>query len=807
MRSARGDRSLAWRWGASGGALLAALAVALLLLGAVHPGHLAVVQGMVAVALFLVASLPDEALSRGGSARGLVRALALMPLALLVGLVPLPPALLGWLAPGTAAAHPDQWWTLALAPWLVFEALSLWALLLGFTLGVGAWGAARRWSRDVADQALQGLLFALVLVAWVHALGGLQAVFGVVRPEQVPSPYYAPLVDTNHLGTLLLLLGPITTLRAAEGWRKRSDSWMLSAATALGALGTLIAIRAPGAYAGLGVMVVVGLWRWRGWRWGLAASGLMLGVARVAWWAWPRFVEEDWVRSAVGHRWDQWRDSPAVLAHYWFAGTGGGGYSEAYLPYSSARVYAHFTHVHSDWQEWVLQTGLLGVVALIGVLVLLPRASSHKVSRGSVALSLGLVGAFAHAIVDFPLQIPAIAMAVGAVLALRWTAFGRAQPTDPRGLRRLIRVVAVLVLFGGLWSARVQVVERQVRVAQSFSIAPDAALAAADQLARLAPWEPEVLLVRAWQAEVEGRPEDAALAAQEVIRRRPDDPKALRQAAMVLHRQGQETAAHAGLLRARARYPSDYRTLALLAEWVPREEGMARAEAWAEALRHWPYVGGGAPLLNAYRELPLGIWWVDALEDAPPWWSIFLGQELMREGDSELALLAFEQAVRGYGARTVTIPDYAVALARLGREDEAKAWLGSLFARGEDDLVAWVALARVSEELGEREPAVRAWMRAHQMMPSREIYALNAIRAAAAGSPEEGLALVERLRLAGGETPQVTLVAAGLERRRGSPGECVDRLRGLGATLVEVPGAEALLQQCLEECVGCQDAR
>jgi O-antigen ligase len=114
-----------------------------------------------------------------------------------------------------------------------------------------------------------------------------------------------------------------------------------------------------------------------------------------------------------------WRD-------HWLYGVGGGTFSLTYPYYSVERMDWFRRYAHNDWLQYLVELGVTGSV-LLGLAAL--GLMREQVKRGfrfhlvgsvdwlAVALSIGLVGVALHALVDFPLHIPAIS-----TLAITWLA-------------------------------------------------------------------------------------------------------------------------------------------------------------------------------------------------------------------------------------------------------------------------------------------------------------------------------------------------------------------------------------------------
>ena len=135
-----------------------------------------------------------------------------------------------------------------------------------------------------------------------------------------------------------------------------------------------------------------------------------------------------------------WRDHP------WF-GAGGGTFFLAFLPYRPENVVGFYDHAHDDFVEFLVETGVVGAVPLLGVLLwsqwrgwrqLLGR-NTNAFERGlAFASVMGVIELLIHATVDFNFQNPTNAALFLWLLSLpHWVEARRirraAQRTPTRG--------------------------------------------------------------------------------------------------------------------------------------------------------------------------------------------------------------------------------------------------------------------------------------------------------------------------------------------------------------------------------------
>lgn len=136
----------------------------------------------------------------------------------------------------------------------------------------------------------------------------------------------------------------------------------------------------------------------------------------------------DWFAAAGGLASDQraevYRQTLSAIGDNLFLGTGYGTYSSAFKPYRSAELDQAFYKAHNTYLELGLELGSVAASALVlAVLLLALRCLSgfRRRSRSYIISWLGfcasvLVGI--HALVDFSLQIPAVAVLYATLLGM-----------------------------------------------------------------------------------------------------------------------------------------------------------------------------------------------------------------------------------------------------------------------------------------------------------------------------------------------------------------------------------------------------
>lgn len=628
----------------------------------------------------------------------LSRAVAPVTVAVASGLLLVPAAVLGGLAPGVAASRPEAgWWTLSARPDLVIGGLATWSLLVGVA-GL-AWQVLPELDRATVERRLAWATVGWAVFGAAHALTGSEALFGLLPVRPGLGRFYAPLVNPNHHGVVLWMGAPFALAQAEAAWRGRRAelavwvalfAWMLCFPWLSASMGLLFAA------AGLGALGVLQL-RSMAARLGAVALGLgavMAGALGV------QSQQLEWWAVSGAPRLAQWSDAIAMWRdHPWF-GVGAGAYEAAYPPYRTVPQFARFAHAHSDLIEVAVELGVVGL-ALGGLALWRVRRLGEGDGRWLAALSVLAL----HGLVDFPWHVPAVA-ALGVVVAMG--ALGRPVAAPRAGGAWVVALVLGQAL-GAAWWWHGVAVERWVAAGDTRSLA---------WVEAVAPWRAEPALAEVARRAQAGTLDEAAL--REVAVAFPDDAGVLRVLGVQAVSLGASALAESLLAASVQRDPNDFRTWAVRAEVAAQGgEHLRAAEFAAQGLVRRPrdYLDEGAPLKRAYAWLPVGPWWLEALREAPAHWSVRLAWMMLEEGDFETALAACEQAGTQREVAHAYMAACAQALLGLGRREEARAYVERWVVEDPEDAWGWSTRAGLDRDDGEQVQWRRSAARAFLLRP------------------------------------------------------------------------------------------
>jgi uncharacterized membrane protein (Fun14 family) len=358
-------------------------------------------------------------------------------------LVPLPAALAGVLAPESlrlqqlAASWLPATGGFSFASIAPVETLTAGAQLvvlglLGYVVLQGAQDP-RLWRWIGVAVVVTGLFQAAYGSA--ELLSGRQEILGRAKVHYLDSAT-GTLINRNHFATLLAMCLPFAWALPhglSEGHRKARlrlryfghldtrRGWLIvgGAASALIGLGLLLSRSRAGLAAAAIAIVVLALRsrRQRGWLGGIAiAISLSLFTVSVLDTRLPgdRLSTLSIDLAPGADRPQVWRETLRATGTFGPLGAGLGTYARAFGLLQPVGVQGAYSHAHSDWLQLLFEAGPLALLVAIAFLSLVIRNRRVETATGETAhlrdAALAALLAFAaHALVDFPARIPAIA--------------------------------------------------------------------------------------------------------------------------------------------------------------------------------------------------------------------------------------------------------------------------------------------------------------------------------------------------------------------------------------------------------------
>jgi tetratricopeptide (TPR) repeat protein/O-antigen ligase len=405
--------------------------------------------------LGLAAALPYALSQRRIEARApLLALLGTAALATALQLVPVPAALVAYLSPLRHALAVDtaqaldaglpRFLALSYDPPATLVALATLVGQLGLAyacMRVAGSGTGRLWLLRVV--ALAGV--AMAVCGLVHRALDIDALFGVYQPAYATPAYPAPLLNDNHLAGFLSLTAPLALVLAVDSAGLARLGWV-AGLTAIAATNVLVGSRGGVLSLGVGLVgAVIALVSQRQRRPSrvpravLVPAGIVIvcGVVLVA------ALTTDRIRAELGQtsmeelddprsKFGVWRKSVILTAENPWTGVGRGAFEPAFtrLHASGTKTYSH---VENQYVQIFVDWGVPVAAALLVLALWLGRSALGRWNAGSLeAGALAALAALAaHAITDFHLELPGVAAAAIAVLAVLVPGTPRTGPGRP----------------------------------------------------------------------------------------------------------------------------------------------------------------------------------------------------------------------------------------------------------------------------------------------------------------------------------------------------------------------------------------
>jgi hypothetical protein len=350
-----------------------------------------------------------------------------------IQLAPLPSGLLRWIGayPDTVVAAADS--SLARLSPTPLATASHWAT---FTTGWAlAWLASRLRRAEVGRLAAALcalLIFEAVYGTWslVH---GAESILGIWPRQHYLGDATGTFVNRNHFAGLLALGGPFALAWLLRGERADGIAWPLPVRCACAGFLSLLlgaALVASHSRAGL-LAAVAGAATWIALGVHGARSGERLELRRSAWlfaiaaglgaiWLGSGPLIERFAELPLSRdRFTVWWALFDLPARTWVLGAGAGAFGDVFKTVQPPQLATSWAYAHNDWLELLLDFGILGLgaIAVAGALW-----GSRVLPRRLGALQAGALGGVAavaiHALVDFDLHVPGVALPFWAMVGI-----------------------------------------------------------------------------------------------------------------------------------------------------------------------------------------------------------------------------------------------------------------------------------------------------------------------------------------------------------------------------------------------------
>ena len=284
--------------------------------------------------------------------------------------------------------------------------------------------------------------FAMVLVASAvfqavygsgEYLTGRQYIFAFAKKHYLDSAT-GTFINRNHFATFLAVALPfaLTLAIPAVSASKRESRWrdrvlalgepealtraLAIAAAALIWVGLLLSHSRAGLLAGVAGAAIVLFHhrRARVARWAMAVAATVLVALlslEVAQAPGERFLAVAQDLTTQGGRLTVWQDALSLVRDRPLLGWGLGTFESAFPSVQSAQVTLDYGHAHNDWLEWMVEGGTGALFIAITLLIFSWRGREAAIQAALAAIAL-------HALWDFSLRIPVLAVVAALVVGL-----------------------------------------------------------------------------------------------------------------------------------------------------------------------------------------------------------------------------------------------------------------------------------------------------------------------------------------------------------------------------------------------------
>ena len=327
--------------------------------------------------------------------------------------------------------------------------------------------------RVVLVSCVAGTAGVAALVTALHELLGAQDLYGLYTPQQGRPFLMGPLLNTNHLGSLMAV-GAVTSTGLFLHRKQASFRRLLWAVVALACIAVAVATYSRGAIIGmaLGLLVTVVLLlaqrmrsladRSEGRRERFLVTTVPLGITLlcvlvVAVYLGAGSVMQQLEKTSLAEvhaptsKFMAWRSSMILLEEAPWVGVGRGAFEPAFTRAHPASAFATFASLENIPLQALIEWGIPATLVLAALLVWLLLRALRRWHDGAVAAgALGaLVSVMFQSNFDFGLELLGLAVPVTVLVAtLSYGSLSEAPP-HRRRLNRGLRVAHVAVVLAG----------------------------------------------------------------------------------------------------------------------------------------------------------------------------------------------------------------------------------------------------------------------------------------------------------------------------------------------------------------------
>lgn len=632
-------------------------------------------------------------------------------------------------------------------------------------LAAGVFRAAATSAMDPGAARAQAIAI-VVIAASGAALGVGQSLAGG-GPARWPATW--PLVNHDHLASLLAAVLPLAIVlsrnRGGDALHARVPAAAARVAAVCIAAGLVFTVSRAGIAAALvPAGLAIGLSLRRGARAdivipGIAAAAVVAVAALIVTGPMAARLAAPTLAVSAGERAELVRDSWKTFESRPWRGSGAGGFRTSFLAYRAPEIPYRVDHAHMDVLELAVESGVPGVAAALAFAaiwiggVVRGRREDNPLCAIAEGATLGVVAILLHGLADFPLHVPAIAVAaawLGGLAAGSATVrragrreYGPEREPSPLGDRaRAFAGAAAAIVAGTLVISTLH--------------AAGAASAGSERALHLSPWNAGVWRAAADVARdrgIAGDPAeiDRAIALyRAALARNPNDPDAASSLGRLELLSGQDDAALADFGRAVAADPANPVWMTAYAEalfaahrsrealdelrWLAqnrRDTDRALAIAWDNET-DVTSVTEIAPQ-GAEGRARLGTFLASKGEDAaaraafdaaanvePDEYAGLAAAAAERAGDAKAAIAWLDRALAGADCGAAKRAPFFARRARLRLgSDVAGARADARCARELDPsrIDAWLAVADAEAAAGDHDAAHAAWRAAADHFP------------------------------------------------------------------------------------------